>query len=170
MASGHVRQGEFLLVSFPVMQVRCSMTVAASTTTNVKQAVPFFGVTNMESSLRFYLDGLGFKIKKQWIPDHDNPDGRIRWCWLELGDAAIMLQEFRPGGRLEETLGTGVNVCFQCEDALALYREFKARGIQTRKRPFVGNRLWVVPVSDPDGYRMEFASPTDAAEESELEE
>lgn len=62
------------------------------------------------------------------------------------------------------------NVCFQCEDALALYREFKSRGVQTRGRPTVGNRLWVVPVTDPDGYRMEFSSPTDAPEESELEE
>ena len=139
---------------------------------NVKQAVPFFGVTNMESSLRFYVDGLGFKMKNSWIPDRaeDHPDGRIRWCWLQLGDAAIMLQEFQTGGRPKEALGTGVNVCFQCEDALALYREFKSRGIQTRKRPFVGNRLWVVPLTDPDGYRIEFSSPTDAPEESELEE
>ena len=63
-----------------------------------------------------------------------------------------------------------MNVCFQCEDALALYREFKSRGVQIRKRPSVGNRLWVVSINDPDGYRMEFASPTDAPEESELEE
>jgi uncharacterized glyoxalase superfamily protein PhnB len=148
------------------------MAVATVTSVNIKQAVPFFGVTNMESSLRFYVDGLGFKMKNYWIPDRaeDHPDGRIRWCWLELGDAAIMLQEFRPGGRPKETLGTGVNVCFQCEDALALYREFKSRGIQTRKRPSVGNRLWVVPLTDPDGYRIEFSSPTDAQEESELEE
>jgi lactoylglutathione lyase len=148
------------------------MAVATVTSVNVKQAVPFFGVANMESSLRFYVDGLGFKMKNYWIPDRaeDHPDGRIHWCWLELGGVAIMLQEFRPGGRPKETLGTGVNVCFQCEDALALYREFKSRGIQTLKRPFVGNRLWVVPVTDPDGYHMEFASPTDAPEESELEE
>jgi lactoylglutathione lyase len=147
------------------------MAVATVTSVNVKQAVPFFGVTNMESSLRFYVDGLGFKMKNYWIPEsaEDHPDGRIRWCWLELGDAAIMLQEFRPEGRPKEALGTGVNVCFQCEDALALYREFKSRGIQARK-PFVGNRLWVVPLTDPDGYRIEFSSPTDAPEESELEE
>ena len=81
-----------------------------------------------------------------------------------------MLQEFFPERPPEEVLGSGVNICFQCEDALALYREFKSRGIQTRKRPFVGNRLWVVPVIDPDGYRMEVSSPTDAAEETELEE
>jgi uncharacterized glyoxalase superfamily protein PhnB len=148
------------------------MAVATVTSVNVKQAVPFFGVTNMESSLQFYVDGLGFKLKNSWIPDHaeDHPDGRIRWCWLQLGDAAIMLQEFRPQNRPKETLGTGASISFMCEDALALYREFKSRGVRTRIRPYVGNRLWVVPVTDPDGYRMEFASPTDAPEESELEE
>jgi lactoylglutathione lyase len=148
------------------------MAVTTVTSVNVKQAVPFFGVTNMESSLRFYVDGLGFRMKNYWIPDRDedHADGRIRWCWLELGEAAIMLQEFLPEWRPKEARGTGVNVCFQCEDALALYREFKSRGIQTLKRPSVGNRLWVVPVTDPDGYRMEFSSPTDAPEESEFEE
>ena len=148
------------------------MTVASTTSVNVKQAVPFFGVTNMEASLRFYVDGLGFKMKNYWIPDRAeyHPDGRIRWCWLELGEAAIMLQEFLPERKPQEPLGTGVNVCFQCEDALALYREFKSRGIQTRGRPSVGNRLWVVPLTDPDGYRIEFSSPTDAPEESELAE
>jgi lactoylglutathione lyase len=148
------------------------MTVASPTSVNVKQAVPFFGVTNMEASLRFYVDGMGFTMKHSWIPnrDEDKPDGRIRWCWLELGNAAIMLQEFLPERRPKETLGTGASVCFMCEDALALYREFKSRGIQTRKRPFVGNRLWVVALTDPDGYHIEFESPTDAPEESELEE
>jgi lactoylglutathione lyase len=148
------------------------MTVATTTTANVKQAVPFFGVTNMESSLRFYVDGIGFKMKNQWIPDRaeDHPDGRILWCWLEIGDAAIMLQEFRTAGRPTQPLGTGASVCFMCQDALALYREFKSRGIQTTTRPYVGNRLWVVPVRDPDGYRIDFQSPTDAPEESELEE
>jgi hypothetical protein len=34
----------------------------------------------------------------------------------------------------------------------------------------VGNGLWVVPLTDPDGYRMEFSSPTDAPEETELKE
>jgi len=160
------------------------MAVATVTSANVKQAVPFFGVTNMEASLRFYVDGLGFKMKHCWIPNReedmkhwwipnregDKPNGRIRWCWLELGDAAIMLQEFLPERQAQETLGTGASVCFMCEDALELYREFKSHGIQTRKPPFVGNRLWVVPLTDPDGYRIEFESPTDAPEESELEE
>lgn len=148
------------------------MGTASTTGVKVKQSVPFLGVTNMEVSLKFYVDGLGFTMKHWWIPDgtEDKPDGRIRWCWLQLGDAALMLQEFLPERRPKETLGAGTSVCFMCEDALALYREFKSRGIQTRQRPFVGNRLWVVPLADPDGYRIDFESPTEAPEESELQE
>jgi catechol 2,3-dioxygenase-like lactoylglutathione lyase family enzyme len=140
---------------------------------NVKQAVPFFGVSDMEASLRFYVEGLGFTRTRQWIPDRDEHypgGGKIRWCRLELGDAAIMLQEFPPQRRPKEKLGAGVSVCFSCEDSLALYREFKSRGVEPQKRPFVGNGLWVVPVNDPDGYSIEFESPTDAPEESELDE
>jgi lactoylglutathione lyase len=140
----------------------------ASTSVNVKQAVPFFGVSNMEASLRFYVDGLGFEMTKSWIPNAAT--NKIRWCWLQLGDASLMLQEFLPDRLPKQPLAGGATVCFMCEDALTLYREFKSRGIQTRKRPFVGNNLWVVPLTDPDGYRLEFESPTDAPEESELAE
>jgi hypothetical protein len=93
-----------------------TMTIAPATNANVKQAVPFFGVTNMEASIRFYVKGLGFEMKRSWVPDqmdHDyKPDGRIRWCWLQRGDAALMLQEFLPERRPKETLGTGISVCF----------------------------------------------------------
>jgi len=35
---------------------------------NVKQAVPFFMVTNMDASLRYYIDGLGFELKNDERP------------------------------------------------------------------------------------------------------
>jgi lactoylglutathione lyase len=131
---------------------------------NIKQAVPFFGVTDIEASLRFYIDGLGFTIKYRWAPD-----GRIRWCWLERDGVALMLQEFwkdgRPGGAPSGTLGNGMSVCFMCEDAIAVYHEALARGLSPA-RPYVGNRLWVTSFVDPDGYRLDFESPTDAEEET----
>jgi catechol 2,3-dioxygenase-like lactoylglutathione lyase family enzyme len=135
------------------------------TQANVKQAVPFFGVSNMEESLRFYVEGLGFVMTRKWIDE-----GKLRWCWLELGDAALMLQEFRREGhdswRPSGKLGEGVHICFMCEDALAIYHEATARGIRVRNTPFVGNGLWVVAFDDPDGYQVEFESPTDAVEET----
>lgn len=131
---------------------------------NLKQAVPFFGVTNIEASVRFYVEGLGFAMTKQWTPE-----GKLRWCWLERDGVALMLQEYLPGFLPKEKLGVGVAICFICEDALALYREFKARGLEA-SRPFVGNGMWVTSVNDPDGYRLDFESYTDAPEESEMEE
>ena len=43
------------------------MTVETLTRTNVKQAVPFFNVTDIKASLRFYVDGIGFHMTNQWI-------------------------------------------------------------------------------------------------------
>ena len=136
--------------------------------TNVKQAVPFFGVSSIEESVRYYVNGLGFQMTNKWIDE-----GKLRWCWLQVGGAALMLQEFwREGphqGRPEGKLGQGVSVCFICEDALAIYREVTSRGINASK-PFVGNAMWVTSLSDPDGYRIDFESPTDAPEETEYSE
>lgn len=142
------------------------MSVEKKTQTNVKQAVPFFHVSNMEESLRYYVDGLRFAIRWKWIDE-----GKLRWCWLENGGAALMLQEFRKEGhdswRPSCKVGEGVSICFMCEDALAIYHDATARGIKVTKNPFVGNRLWVVSFSDPDGYRIDFESPTDVPEETE---
>ena len=142
------------------------MSVEKKAAVNVKQAVPFFHVSNMEESLRFYVDGLAFEMTKKWIDD-----GKLRWCRLEIGDAALMLQEFRKEGhdsrRPSCKVGEGVSVCFMCEDALAIYRDTAARGINAKRNPFVGNALWVVSYSDPDGYRIAFESPTDVPEETE---
>jgi len=134
---------------------------------NVKQAVPFFGVRDIGESLRFYVDGLGFEKTIQWAPD-----GKLRWCWLQNGGAALMLQEFRDDGRHEPPptgkLGLGVSVYFICENALAVYREVTARGVHA-SRPFVGNGMWVTSLKDPDGYELHFESMTDAPEETEYD-
>ena len=140
------------------------MTVETKPVVNVKKAVPFFAVSNMEESLRYYVDGLGFKMVHQWIDE-----GKLRWCWLELGEAAVMLQEFRREGhdswKPEGKLGVGVSICFMCQDAIEIYRELAAREIPVQ-RPFVGNGLWVTNTTDPDGYRLCFESPTAEPEES----
>src|SRR5690242_20173194 len=141
------------------------MSISATTETNVKQAVPFFMVRDMEASLRFYVNGLGFTRTEQWVVDD-----KIRWCWLVLDGVALMLQEYRKSDHYTppaDRLGVGVSICFLCNDALAVYREFKSRGVDAR-RPFVGNRMWVTSLFDPDGYRLDFESKTDAPEESEL--
>jgi lactoylglutathione lyase len=80
-----------------------------------------------------------------------------------------MLQDFGESKAPDGALGLGVSISFQCKDALAIYREVTSRGLQA-KRPFVGNAMWVTMLSDPDGYRLEFQSPTDVPEETEYSE
>ena len=144
------------------------METETKTSSNVTQAVPFFNVTDITASVRFYVDGLGFKMTKQWIDA-----GKLQWCWLEIGEAALMPQEYRKeghGGRQpEDKLGLGVVISFQCKEALAIYHEARSRGVQA-SRPFVGNGMWVTGMTDPDGYRLEFESYTDVPEETELAE
>ena len=52
-----------------------------------------------------------------------------------------------------------------CADAIAIYHDAVSRGL-TASRPFVGNNLWVTSLTDPDGYRLEFESPTDVPEDT----
>ena len=128
---------------------------------NLTQAVPFFWVLDIEASLRFYTEGLGFQMTHSWTPNE-----KIEWCWLRRGSVALMLQEYRPERRPQEKRGVGVSVCFQCEDAIAYYKELRSRGVEAR-RPLVGNHMWETLVADPDGYLLYFESPTDAAEDTE---
>ena len=95
---------------------------AGPTQPNVKQAVPFFMVSDLARSFAFYRDRLGFTLRNQWIVK-----GEMQWCWIELGSAALMMQELRRPNEPDAwqklgTPGAGVTICLQCEDALALYR------------------------------------------------
>ncbi|QHS54340.1 VOC family protein [Mucilaginibacter sp. 14171R-50] len=128
---------------------------------NVKQAVPLFMVTNMEMSLRFYVEGLGFAITKTWVPK-----GKIEWCCLKRENVNIMLQEYHGDNPHRiATKGIGVTIWFQCNDALEIYTEFTAKGLVV-KEPFVGNGMWDVGLDDPDGYSLHFESVTEVAEET----
>jgi len=131
---------------------------------NVQQAVPLFAVTNIETSVRYYVDGLGFAMTRVWFDD-----GKLRWCWLNQGGAALMLQEFPREGvdaRVPPVNpGDGVTIYFVCSDAIAMYRAITSRGIQA-SRPVVENGMWITSLVDPDGYSIAFESYTDAPEDA----
>jgi lactoylglutathione lyase len=144
-----------------------SMSSTPAPVQNVTAVVPLLMVTNMERSLAFYVDGLGFVVQNRWIPD-----GRLRWCWMALGGAALMLQEAVDSSREKMAaagvLGNGVSLNFSCGNALAIYRDAAIRGIHTLREPQVGNFSWEVVFADPDGYSIHFSSPTDLPEETLL--
>ena len=145
-----------------------AMNVGSKSDSNVKEVVPFLAVSEMERSFRYYVEGLGFTMTHSWVDE-----GKLRWCCLALGGAKVMLQEFRKEGHdswiPKGKLGEGVSLCFMCEDAVAIYHEVGARGIEASE-PQVGNAMWVTSLTDPDGYRIDFESFTDTPEETKLSE
>ena len=128
------------------------MSSASKVQSNVKQAVPFFMVKNIDSSVNFYVNGLGFSLTESWVDQ-----GKLKWCWLVIDSAALMLQEFnKKNGDInlpQGKLGDGVEIFFICEDALAIYEQITLNGILAAE-PFVGNYMWVVGLKDPDGYKI----------------
>ena len=132
----------------------------------VTEVVPFLGVSDLERSVCYYVDGLGFEMTKKWVDR-----GKLRWCWLAKDGASLMMQEFwkdgRHQGRPVGKLGQGVSLVFICEDAIAIYRDVTSRGIAASE-PFVSNAMWNFSLFDPDGYSIQFESPTDTPEETKL--
>lgn len=122
---------------------------------NVQQVVPFFTVADMQESLKFYRDGLGFTITHKW-----EPEGHLRWCSLVLGSASVMLQQRRAADPPPAQAGAGLIPHFICRDALAIYRDITGRGLQVANEPFVANAMWFFTLEDPDGYRLAFESHT----------
>jgi hypothetical protein len=55
---------------------------------NVKQAVPFFAVSNIEESLRFYVDGLGFEDDLSHMQRRAGDVSRVH-CTLHPGLATL---------------------------------------------------------------------------------
>lgn len=147
----------------PAAPLRLDRVVSADAV-QVHEVVPFLHPVSMEKSLAFYRDLLGFRIALSW----PSPDD-VRWCRLEHGHAALMLQEpgdlhRRPPGT---PLGQGMSLTFTCSNALAVYDAVVGAGV-VAEEPMVGNHMWVVVLRDPDGCRIEFESSTLDPEESTL--
>ena len=57
------------------------------------ETVPLMTVADMSTSVRFYVDAVGFSVTNKWVDD----DGVLRWCQLRHGGAGLMLQQRADG-------------------------------------------------------------------------
>ncbi|WP_417384130.1 VOC family protein [Gimesia sp.] len=119
---------------------------------SVQELVPLLFVEDIDDSISFYTDRLGFEVKLKW-----EPEGKIMWCRLERDSVALMLQPACPDedGTREERV-KGVGFFFLCHDAQAMYEEFMTKGLNLEppRVAFYGmNQLFL---KDPDGYELCF--------------
>ena len=120
-------------------------------------ARPVLHVTDVEVSLRFYVDRLGFTIA--W---RHNEDGRADVAQVDRQGCALILADSWP-----EKIGKGlmfislnVDPATQVAALDALRAELEAKGVPVKDGSW-GYRLLVV--DDPDGNHLFFNYPSETA-------
>jgi catechol 2,3-dioxygenase-like lactoylglutathione lyase family enzyme len=123
-------------------------------------ARPVLHVTDVEASLRFYVDRLGFTS-----PWHYDDDGKAYVAQVDRQGCALILADTWP-----EKIGKGLmfislNVEPQTQEAAvaaldALRAELEAKGVPVKEGSW-GYRLLIV--DDPDGNQLFFNYPKDIA-------
>lgn len=125
--------------------------------------VPELTVLDIEKSLAFYTDLLGFEVL------FSRPEERF--AYLGLGEAQLMLDQYSEGqgwgetGRLESPLGRGINLQIEVEKLEPLLTRLAAANHPLFAPPeenwyrvddtLGGNHEFLV--QDPDGYLLRFS-------------
>ena len=117
----------------------------------MKQTVPLLYVSDLAQSSKFYVSGLGFEMVEKW-----EPDGKLSWCWLRRGGAAVMLQQDCADDPPAAERGKGVVFYFICDDAQEYFQEITERGIQASKPSVSFHGMNQTMVKDLDGYQLCF--------------
>jgi len=127
-------------------------------TGTVRQLVPLLFVQDIESSMGFYRDRLGFEVDGKW-----EPEGKLAWCRLQRDGSAVMLQQACDEDGPAEGRGRGICFFFICDDAGAIHTELSGRGVHLAPPQVAFYGMKQVFVKDPDGYELCFESPTEPA-------
>jgi len=131
--------------------------------TELTSAVPYFEVFDMNASVAFYRDLLGFEILFA-SPEVETAEGRFsHFVRLRRGRVELMLNTAydsgeRPPARTEARWAgcRHVHLYIDCDDVPALYAEATARGLEAEAPAPTGYGYLALGVSDPDGHRLIF--------------
>ena len=123
-------------------------------------ARPVLHVTNVEASLHFYVDRLGFT--SPWRHDED---GRVRVAQVDRQGCALILSDQWPQKIGKGLMFISLNVEPETREAAvaaldALRAEFEAKGAPVKEGSW-GYRVLVV--DDPDGNQLFFNYPAETA-------
>src|SRR5262245_4621101 len=121
---------------------------------------PVLHVSNVEASLRFYVDRLGFKV-----PWRFDDDGRVFVAQVDRQSCALILCDQWPEKVGKGLIFISLNVEPETHEAAvaaldALRAELEARGVPVKDGHW-GYRLLVV--DDPDGNQLFFNYPNEPA-------
>lgn len=127
------------------------------------QIIPEFDVFDLQDTLHFYIDLIGFKVVYDRSED--------RFAFLQLDRTQIMVQELNKEnnkwetGKLEYPLGRGVNFQIEVENIDEIYSNLKKANYDIfvpmeehwyrKEDKLLGSKEFLV--LDPNGYTLRFS-------------
>jgi glyoxylase I family protein len=128
----------------------------------LEPAVPLVQVFDMQTSLKFYCDVIGFQIVDK--TDHD------WWAMLRLGNAVLMLNTAYGDDKRPPLPDSArvrghhdVSLYFEFPDLDALHSHLRAKGCDVKPPATTSYGLRQLNIKDPDGYELCFTAPLETA-------
>jgi|GEM_PF-224176 len=125
---------------------------------NIQYICPLLRVFDMEASLAFYVDILGFTVRES-AGDADD----VGWVWLSKNDINLMLNtQFespdRPAHPESHRVITHQDTVLYlgCPDVDDTYKELKSKGLKMKPPRFTSYGMRQLYLHDPDGYGLCF--------------
>jgi len=123
-------------------------------TLRLRDVSPSFTASDLQRSIAFYRDVLGFVVGEEW-----RANGALQGCEMRAGKVLFMLMQddFAKGRDRQKGIGTRLYVS-TAQDIDRLAAEIKARGGILDQEPTDmpwGQRVFMI--SDPDGFKLTIA-------------
>ncbi|HXI11149.1 MAG TPA: VOC family protein [Thermoanaerobaculia bacterium] len=122
-------------------------------TLSLNAAIPSFTVNDVEKSLAWYRDVLGFKVKERW-----ETDGKLEGVEMKAGEVSFMLgQDDWKKGR-DRVKGEGIRMfCSTDQDVDSVAGQVKAAGGTLSQEPNDDWGMRSFSVIDPNGFKITIA-------------
>jgi catechol 2,3-dioxygenase-like lactoylglutathione lyase family enzyme len=122
---------------------------------NLTSISPFFIVKDLQVSIAYYIERLGFQL------DFQGPDDDVYYAGVSREGVAIMLKAIRPDvlPQPNHTRHEWArwDAYIYTLDPDALYDEFSRRGVSfVKELSFIDQGLWGFEITDADGYVLAF--------------
>jgi hypothetical protein len=126
------------------------------TSRNLASINPFFIVENLQVSISYYIERMGFQLDFQG-PEEDPYYGRVSRDGIGIMLKAI-LPEVLPRPNRTRHEWARWDAYIYTLDPDTLFNEFKQRGVSfVKELSFIDEGLWGFEVTDADGYVLAFA-------------
>ena len=124
-------------------------------TRNLVSISPFFIVKDLQASIAFYRERLGFQL------DFDGPAGDVYYAGVSRDGIGIMLKEILPDvlpcPNHTRHSWARWDAYIYTLDPDTLFDEFRQRGVPfVKELSFIDEGLWGFEITDADGYVLAF--------------